>query len=171
MTAENYVCRFSGRPDAPFAIRRQGATNARRRVEMNRAASVLAVAGAALVLAAAASPHENGPVLIIRHQLRGCHAWSLNGGPAKVSQTVWLKQGVHLGIGDNDVMPHRLVQLAGPRVALPEGAAMRSLGAMIEIRFPRPGVYRFVTKPGEDYMKGMKTVGEDNVLKLRVVVR
>ncbi len=138
---------------------------------MKRAMSVLATAAAAGALAAPATPHETGPMLIIRHQPRGCHAWSLNGGPAKVSQTVWLKQRVHLGIGDNDVMPHRLVQLAGPRVSLPEGAAMGSLGAMIEIRFPQPGVYRFVTKPGADYAKGVKTVGEDNVLKLRVIVR
>jgi len=132
---------------------------------------VLAAAAIGLVLVASASSHENGPVLIIRHQVRGCHAWSLNGGTAKVSQTLWLRQGVHLGIGDNDVMPHRLAQLAGPRVGLPDGPTMNSLGAMIEIRFPKPGVYRFVTKPGADYAKGVRTVGKDNVLKLKAIVR
>jgi hypothetical protein len=138
---------------------------------MKPTSPVLAAAIAALALAAPASSHENGPVLIIRHQVHGCHAWSLNGGAAKVSQTVWLRLGIHLEIGDNDVMPHTLVQTAGPRVSLPEGAAMKSLGAMIEIRFPRAGVYRFVTEAGEDYIKGMKTVGEDNVLRLTVTVR
>ena len=141
-------------------------------IDMNVRLLLALTAGvAALTLTTPASSHESGPVLIIRHQMRGCHAWSLNGGPARASQTVWLKRGVHLGIGDNDVMPHRLVQLDGLRVALPEGATMKSLGAMIEIRFPQTGVYRFVTKAGDDYAKGVRTVGEDNVLKLRVIVR
>lgn len=138
---------------------------------MTRLLLALAAGVAALTLATPASSHDDGLMLIIRHQLRGCHAWSLNGGPAKASQTVWLKRGVHLGIGDNDVMPHRLIQLAGPRVALPEGATMKSLGAMIEIRFPQTGVYKFVTKASPEYAKRMRTVGEDNVLKLRVIVR
>lgn len=139
---------------------------------MNRTITAIAALAAALVLAAPASSHAGGPVLIIRHQMRGCHAWSLGlSGAAKVSQTVWLKQGVHLGIGNNDVMPHRLVQVAGPRVSLPEGASMSSIGAMVEVRFPRAGVYRFTTKAGEDYSNGMHTVGPDNTLKLRVIVR
>jgi hypothetical protein len=138
---------------------------------MSRTLSVLALAGAALVLAAPASSHENGPVLIIRHQMRGCHAWSLNGGPFKASQVVTVKRGIHVGVGDNDVMPHTLVQLAGPKVKFMPGPAMRSIGAMSEIMFPRAGVYRFTTKAGEDYTKGIKTIGEDNVLKLKVIVR
>ena len=139
---------------------------------MNRTITAFAALAAALVLAAPASSHAGGPVLIIRHQMRGCHAWSLGvSGAAKVSQTVWLKQGVHLGIGNNDVMPHRLVQVAGPRVSLPEGASMNSIGAMVEVRFPRAGVYRFTTKAGEDYSNGVHTVGPDNTLKLRVIVR
>ena len=83
---------------------------------MNRTISGFAAAAAVLALAAPASSHENGPVLIIRHQMRGCHAWSLGlTGAAKVSQTVWLKRGVHLEVGNNDVMPHKLMQLRGPR--------------------------------------------------------
>jgi hypothetical protein len=138
---------------------------------MNRTMSVLAVAGAVLAVAAPASSHENGPVLIIRHQTRGCHAWSLNNGAYQASQTVTLKRGVHLEIGDNDVMPHKLVKLAGPAVKFVPGASMSSVGAMVEIRFTKAGVYRFTTKAGEDYTKGIKTIGEDNVLKLKVVVR
>lgn len=139
---------------------------------MNRMLSAVVAIAAALVLAPPASSHENGPVLIIRHQMRGCHAWSLGlTAAAKVSQTVWLKRGVHLEIGNNDVMPHKLVQLAGPRVRLPEGASMNSLGAMIEVRFPNAGVYRFATKAGKDYSKGVRTIGADHTLKLRVIVR
>jgi hypothetical protein len=139
---------------------------------MNRTMSTIAPIAASLVLAAPASSHENGPVLIIRHQTRGCHAWSLGEtGAAQVSQTVWLKRGVHLEIGNNDVMPHKLMQLSGPRVSLPAGASMRSLGAMIEVGFVKAGVYRFATKAGEDYSKGVRTIGPDNMLKLRVIVR
>src|SRR5436305_6550690 len=138
---------------------------------MTRSFFVLATAGAALVLAAPASTHATGPVVIIRHQTHGCHAWAIAGGAYKASFSMKLTRGVHLGIGNNDVMPHRLVQVAGPRVKLPLGAAMNSVGAMIEVQFPRAGVYRFTTKPGEDYMQGIKTIGEDNVLRLKVTVR
>jgi hypothetical protein len=46
------------------------------------------------------------------------------------------------------------------------------MGAVVKITFSKDGVYRFTTKAGEDYpaMKGMETIGEDNVLKLKVVV-
>ena len=38
------------------------------------------------------------------------------------------------------------------------------------MKFAKAGVYTFTTKAGEDYMKGIKTIGEDNVLKLKVTV-
>jgi hypothetical protein len=138
---------------------------------MNRTMSVLALAGASLVFAAPASTHMNGPVVIIRHQARGCHAWSFDNGPFRASQTVTLNKGVHLEVGNNDVMPHKLVKVAGPAVKFVPSASMNSMGAMAEIRFTKAGVYRFTTKAGEDYTKGMKTIGEDNVLKLKVTVR
>jgi hypothetical protein len=137
---------------------------------MNRTMSVLLVAGAALALAAPATTHSGGQILIIRHQTRGCHAWSLNGGAYKASQTVTLKRGIHLEVGNNDVMPHKLVKISGPAVKFAPRATMNSVGAMTEIQFTKAGVYRFTTKAGADYMKGMKTIGEDNVLKLKVVV-
>lgn len=138
---------------------------------MNRTMSVLLVAGAALALAAPATTHSGGQLLIIRHQTRGCHAWSLNGGPYKASLTVTLKRGAHLEVGNNDVMPHKLVKVAGPAAKFVPSASMNSLGAMTEIRFTKASVYRFTTKAGEDYSKGIKTIGEDNVLKLKVTVR
>ena len=48
---------------------------------------------------------------------------------------------------------------------------MAHMGATVKITFAHAGVYRFTTKAGEDYMPGMKTIGEDNVLRLTVTVR
>ncbi len=138
---------------------------------MKRTISVLLVAGAALVVAAPASTHASGPVLVIRHQTRGCHAWSLNGGAFKASQTLTVNRGTHVEVGNNDVMPHKLVKVSGPVAKFVPGAMMNSVGEMSEIHFTKAGVYRFTTKAGEDYTKGIKTVGEDNVLRLKVTVR
>ena len=138
---------------------------------MNRTITAFAALAAALVLAAPASSHASGPVLIIRHQMRGCHTWSLGvSGAAKVSQAVWLKRGDHLGIGNNDVMPHKLVKVSGPALTLPSSANMNHPGSTTHVKFSKAGVYTFTTKAGEDYMKGVKTIGEDNVLKLKVTV-
>ena len=48
---------------------------------------------------------------------------------------------------------------------------MNRMGATTSITFARHGVYRFVTHAGEDYTSGIRTIGEDNVLKLTVTVR
>ena len=48
---------------------------------------------------------------------------------------------------------------------------MSHMGATTTVKFPHAGTYVFTTKPGEDYMKGVMTTGEDNVLTLKVVVR
>src|SRR6266508_2909288 len=65
---------------------------------------------------------------------------------------------------DNDVMPHKLVQLAGPAAKL-ISPAMNHMSAQAKIVFAKSGTFRFTTKAGEDYpnMTGMKTMGEDNV--------
>jgi hypothetical protein len=131
--------------------------------------SLAAVFAAALVvasLAAASSPSAN---ILIRHQVRGCHAWSVNGGPFAASHTISLVRGASLTITNNDVMPHKLVQVSGPAAAL-KHVTMNKMGAIATVRFPSVGIYRFTTKPGEDYMKGVKTIGEDNVLVLVVRV-
>jgi hypothetical protein len=47
---------------------------------------------------------------------------------------------------------------------------MARMGASAKVTFTKPGVYKFTTKVGEDYMSGVKTTGEDNVLKLTVTV-
>ena len=65
--------------------------------------------------AGAASPALQGPLPIqIRHQVAGCHTWSVDGSPFRAAQSVKLARGGKLTITDNDVMPHQLVRLAGP---------------------------------------------------------
>jgi hypothetical protein len=137
---------------------------------MNRTISLLAAAGIALLIAAPASTQSN-TTLTIRHQTRGCHSWSLNGGAYKASQSVTLAKGATLTVVNNDVMPHKLVRLSGPALTLPSSANMSHSGAMTKVKFAKAGVYKFNTRAGDDYMKGIKTVGEDNVLRLTVTVR
>jgi len=137
---------------------------------LKRTSLLLALAvtlGLAAVASAAAAP-GNASVLI-RHQVRGCHAWSANGDAFKASQSITLRHGGWLAVTNNDVMPHTLVLTSGPalRIAHPK---LGHMGASLKITLIKPGVYHFTTKAGEDYMAGMKTIGEDNVLRLTVVV-
>ena len=131
--------------------------------------AVAAVLVSAVAPVAAAPGHAS---VLIRHQVRGCHSWSVNGGVFKASQSITLKRGAVLVVTNNDVMPHKLVLTGGPslRFAHP---LLGHMGTSTTVTLTRPGVYHFTTKPGEDYpgMTGMKTIGEDNVLKLTVVVR
>jgi hypothetical protein len=149
---------------------------------MKRTILLLGTAAACLGFAVTASAAA-GPTLVIRHQVRGCHSWSLNGGPYKAATTLHVRRGTTLKVVDNDIMPHLLVQTGGPKAVLrkvPSSTAdvktplrgsglMAHLGASVTVRFPKAGVYRFTTKAGEDYVEA-KTIGEDNVLRLTVVV-
>lgn len=130
---------------------------------------VAAIAGVALV-AAIASAAPKSATVVIRHQLRGCHSWSVNGGPFKPTQSLTLARGGGVTVIDNDVMPHQLIKTSGPAVKFVGKAKMSKIGASTKIVFAKAGTYRFTTKVGEDYMKGVKTIGEDNVLKLTVKV-
>jgi hypothetical protein len=145
--------------------------------------ALLALTGvlAASALGAARPSHAS---LTIRHQLRGCHAWSLNGGAYRASQTVLLHRGGSVTVVNGDVMPHKLVETSGPAVTYTRvrlggmtglkgtfpPAMLARMGAATRITFAKSGVYRFTTKAGEDYMTGIKTIGEDNVLRLTVRV-
>jgi hypothetical protein len=137
---------------------------------------MLSLGGLALaaVTAVIAAPALGGPgqTLTIRHQMQGCHTWSFKGGPFKSSLKVSVARSTALKVVDNDVMPHTFLQVAGPKVTISR-PAMRHLGATAIVRFSKAGVYRFTTKAGEDYKfaSGMKTTGEDNVLRLTVTVR
>jgi plastocyanin len=137
----------------------------KRKTRIGLATLVLA-AGAAL----AGSAFGHAPKTItIRHQMRGCHTWSYAGGAYKASLNVKLDRDTTIVFVDNDVMPHKLVQLSGPKAKLTT-PNMNRMGAKAVAVFSKPGVYKFTTKAGEDYMQGMKTIGPDNVLRLSVTV-
>ena len=123
----------------------------------------------ALLITGSALAATNNPTLTIRHQMRGCHTWSLDGKTWSASQSTTIAHGSVLTIVDDDMMPHKLVQLSGPR-ALVTGAAMTHMSAKAHVVFVAKGTYVFTTKPGEDYMKGIMTMGKDNVLRLVVTV-
>ena len=137
----------------------------------------LAVAGSALA-------STKSTTLTIRHQMRGCHSWSFANGPSRASLTIRVDRDAGLIIVNNDVMPHKLVETSGLSVVYTRvraggmtglkgsfpPAMLARMGSATKITFARPGVYRFTTKAGEDYMAGIKTIGEDNVLHLTVRV-
>jgi plastocyanin len=134
----------------------------------------IAIAGLALawIFTGTASAHFQQAKLTIRHQMRGCHSWSFNGGPYKPSLKITVEPGTTLTVIDNDVMPHELVQLAGPKAKL-FAPSMRHMSALAKVVLSRKGTYKFTTRAGEDYpnMSNMKTVGQDYALRLTVVVR
>ena len=76
--------------------------------------ALVAVAVAVAAPAGAKAPAQ----IVIRHQIHGCHAWSVSNGAYYPAQTVRVQAGTSFTITNNDVMSHTLVQLAGPRVAL-----------------------------------------------------
>jgi plastocyanin len=138
---------------------------------MKRTLAIILAAITGVALAAAiASAAPKSATIVIRHQLRGCHSWSVNGGAYKPAQTVTLARGGTVTFTNNDVMPHKLIKTSGPAVKFVGKATMGKIGASTKVVFSKAGTYRFTTKVGEDYMKGVKTVGEDNVLKLTVKV-
>jgi plastocyanin len=136
-----------------------------------RGASIALAALAALAFTSAAPAH-GAATIAIRHQMHGCHSWSFNSGPFKASQSVSVKAGTVLRFTNNDVMPHKLVQAAGPKVRIAH-PNMSKIASSATVTLTQKGVYRFTTKAGEDYSWAgtMKTVGEDNVLRLTVRVK
>ena len=137
---------------------------------MKRSLIILAAGIAAIAVVAPAGATTNVSINI-RHQTVGCHAWAIGSGPFAAFHSLTVARGTMLTFRNRDVMPHTLVQLAGPRVVL-HSPRMGHMGAITQLTLRTPGTYRFTTKPGEDYpgMTGMKTIGEDNVLRLKVVV-
>ena len=134
-------------------------------------AAIVALCGVAAGSAAAvASQAPKSSALVIRHQVRGCHTWSVNGGAWAAAQSTRIARNGTITIVDNDVMPHKLIQRGGPAARYVGTPALNHMGAWVKVVFPKAGVYHFTTKPGEDYMAGMKTIGEDNVLHLTVTV-
>ena len=127
------------------------------------------VLGAALATAAASSTTH--AKITIRHQTSHCHAWALGQGAYGAHLNAAIAVGGTITFTNNDVMSHHLIQQSGPKAVVSGSPMMSHMGATTSVKFPRAGTYAFTTKAGEDYMKGVKTTGEDNVLTLRVVVR
>jgi plastocyanin len=134
---------------------------------MKRMLALTILGAAALAVSAQAGSSTS---INIRHQVRGCHTWSVNSGAYKAKQAVKIARGTTITFTNNDVMPHKLVQTHGAKVTI-RHANMSHMSARATVRFTKAGVYKFKTKAGEDYMEGMKTIGEDNVLKLTVRVK
>ena len=133
-------------------------------------ALVFAAAAAAIAVPTASAGATQ--TITISHQMKGCHRWQWGDAKPKVNLAVTIKAGTAIRFVDNDIMPHRLIQQAGPKLALVK-PNMKHMSASTSVRFARAGVYRFTTKAGEDYawVKSMETIGEDNILHLTVHVK
>lgn len=149
------------------------------------AAAAIAATGAIGATASASNGAAGQATIMIRHQLHGCHSWSVNGDGFNPKQALTLHRGGSFTITNNDVMSHKLIETSGAAVKITRGNAgkgmgdtgmfpapmMARMGAQSKVTFTKPGVYKFTTKAGEDFMSGVKTVGADNVLRLTVTVR
>jgi plastocyanin len=133
--------------------------------------TVLVLAAAGVLLLASSAAAKTSATVTISHVMRGCHSWQFNGGTLKPSLSVTVRAGTVLKFVNNDVMPHKLIQRAGPKLGLTR-ANMSRMSASTSVTLAKKGLYRFTTKAGEDY-KGMemKTIGEDHVLHLSVLVK
>ncbi len=146
-----------------------------------------AVALSAAGIFAAVAPAKSAPsthALVIHHQIHGCHSWAVDGGTYGVSRTVSLARGGSILVRNDDVMPHKLIKTSGAAVTITRVSSGTSMGlkgtsapAMLarmhssaRLTFAHAGVYRFTTRAGEDYMSGVKTTGDDNMLRLKVIV-
>jgi plastocyanin len=134
------------------------------------AAIVPTIALGAIVAATAFAAAPQHATVTIHHQMKGCHSWALGSGPSTAHVNAKLAVGGTITFTDNDVMSHQLIKKSGPTVTYSGLHTMKHMGATLKVTFPHAGTYRFTTKAGEDYMKGVKTIGEDNVLKLVVTV-
>ena len=119
---------------------------------------------------AATTKAPKSSTIMIRHQVRGCHSWSVNGGAYRATLRTSLARGGTITFMNMDVMPHKLLKTSGPAIHFAGKPNMNHMSASVKVTFSKAGVYKLTTKPGEDYMKGMKTIGGDNVLRLTVKV-
>jgi plastocyanin len=119
-----------------------------------------------------ASAHSPYVSVLIQHRAHGCHSWSLNGGPSRAALTVRVDGGTTITFTDNDVMSHKLIKTSGPALKVIGNRSMARMGASVKVLLWKPGTYRFATKAGPDYkaMASIKTIGEDNDLRLTVTV-
>jgi plastocyanin len=148
---------------------------------MKKLVIILAAASVSIALTGTAAAIPTGSAttagaaknrtITIMHQTRGCHAWAVNGGRYSASLKMHITRGATIRFIDNDVMSHKLIKKSGSAVHFTGNRAMSHMGASVKATFSKAGTYKFVTKAGEDYAGvHVKTVGEDNVLRLTVNV-
>ena len=131
--------------------------------------AILALGTVAVTSAVAASPRH--AAINIRHEFKGCHAWSIDNRPFAAHVNANLATGGSITFTNHDVMPHQLIKTSGPSATFTGSRLMSHMAATVKVTFRHAGTYRFTTKGGEDYSTGVKTSGEDNVLTLTVTVR
>jgi hypothetical protein len=150
---------------------------------MKRTTAMLAFSVLAAVFAISASAAApKSASLQIKHVVRGCHSWSLNGGPLRVNQVLRLARGGSLLVTNDDLMVQDLMKTSGPAVRMqlvrqshmgdmhmtmpmegkPSPYAMSHMGAQVKVTFTRPGQYRFNLVDRGDYIANIKTVGPDH---------
>ena len=169
--AANYSVGFGGRADAHLVLRatlgRKQATHDGREAPMKRILVLTAaLAGLSFALtASAATP----PTLVIHHQQRGCHSWSLNGGADEDRRRPFsvARGGSARGHEQRRHVPQAgqglravgcLVQAHGhsawpsrTRSSSPWAPGMMGRpGATLKVTFPAKGTYVFKTVFGED---------------------
>jgi plastocyanin len=106
--------------------------------------------------------------LTINHIVQGCHNWT-NGTMLSEKAVVTMRPGGKVTIRNLDVDAHKVVQLAGAKIAT--GARMVMNGT-VTLRFAKSGTYRFKTVTSELMnMPMMKTIGADYRLLLTVRVK
>ena len=107
--------------------------------------------------------------LTIVHVQKGCHVWSNSRGAQAAGVKVFIKRGQRLAVLNQDLDTHKLVRLAGPKIAL--GKAL-SMNDRVTLTFRQPGVYKLHTKKVETPgMPEVTTSGPDHILAILVVVR
>jgi plastocyanin len=132
---------------------------------------VLLVAVFLLVAVAPGAAATKQVTVTIHHQTRGCHAWAVGSSAYKPAQAVTVAPGTTITFVNNDVMAQKIVQKGGAKVTFVGKTNLNHSAASVKVVLSRPGVYRFGTIEGNDYFKGVKTIGPDNVLKLVVTVK
>jgi hypothetical protein len=139
---------------------------------LKRLSLLLPLAIAAILVGGAASSMSapGHASILIRHQVQGCHAWSVDGGAYLARQSITLRRGSVLSVLNADVMPHTLILTSGPSLHI-SNASMSKMGASLKLTLVHVGTYRFTTTAGKDYMAGVITSAKSNVLRLTVVVR
>ena len=132
---------------------------------------LLTLAALSLVAAAIASAAApKSATVAIRHRVQHCHSWALDNGSYTAAVTGTLAKNGTITFTNNDLMAHTLIQESGPKAIFLGKPLLNRPGASIAVRLSGAGVYVFGTKEGADYIKNLKTVGADNILRLTITV-